>query len=174
MKPITLISLSLFGEDDNPAVEEPINTTFFDFKDMQLHITERKLYWSKVLKRPLKVDPQSVETLITQEAKAILHHVCEFMGVDYARASSDLRDTEYVEARRSAINICFMRKMGKSSIGKGLGMNHASVIYHINKHKDLSKTDKYYESRFIQTYEYAMEKMGGNYREDGSGEKLES
>ena len=172
MKPITLISLSFFDEDNNHAVEEPAGMTFFDFKDMQLYITDRKLYWSELFQRSLKVDPQSVETLITQEAKAVLHHVCEFMGVDYARASSDLRDTEYVEARRAAINICFMRKMGKSSIGKGLGVDHATVIYHIKKHQNFIDTDKYYESRFIQTYEYAMERMGGNYREDGSGEPL--
>jgi len=172
MKPITLISLSLFDEDDNNVINEPVSITFYDFKDMQIYITDRKLYWSELLRRTLKVDPQSVETLITQEAKSVLHHVCEFMGVDYARASSDLRDTEYVEARRAAINICFIRKMGKSSIGKGLGMDHSSVIYHINKHKNLSETDKYYESRFIQTYEYVMEKMGGNFRDDGSGEKL--
>ena len=171
MKPVSLVNLSFFDEDDNNIVSESELKTFCDFEHMQIYIDKRRMYWSELYGQSIKVDPDSVETLIAEEAQTVLKHVCEFMGVDYAMASSDLRDTEYVEARRFAINICHMRKMGKSSIGKGLKLDHATVIYHINKHKNLNETDKYYESRFIQTYEYVMEKIGGNYREDGSGKK---
>jgi len=170
MKPISLVNLSFFDEDDKNIVSESELKTFCDFEHMQTYIDKRKAYWADVYGQKIKVEPDSIETLITEETQAVLRHVCEIMGVDYAMASSDLRDTDYVEARRFAINICHMRKMGKSSIGKGLNMDHSNVIYHIKKHKNLNETDKYYESRFIQSYEYVMGKLGGNFREDGSGE----
>lgn len=173
MKPISLVSLSFFDENDNNIVNETELKTFCDFEHMQIYIDKRRMYWADMYKQKIKVEPDSIETLITEEAKTVLRYVCEFLGIDFVMADSDLRDTEYVEARRFTINICYMRKMGKSSIGKGLKMDHSNVIYHINKHKNLTETDKYYESRFIQTYEYVMEKIGGNYREDGSGLKQE-
>ena len=173
MKPITLVNLSFFDEDEINIVSESELKTFNSFDLMQIYIDNRKMFWSDVYKKKLKVEPDSIDTLITEETQSVLKHVCDLWGIEYAMASSDLRDTEYVEARRFAINICYMRKMGKSSIGKGLKMDHSNVIYHIKQHKYLSETDKYYESRFIQTYEYVMPKMGGNYREDGSGKLKE-
>jgi len=173
MKPISLVNLSFFDENENNIVSESELKTFHDFKHMQIYIGYRLTFWSELYNKKLKVEPNSIETLIAEESRTVLRYVCEFMGVDLAMASSDLRDTEYVEARRFAINICHMRKMGKSSIGKGLNMDHSNVIYHIKKHGSLIDTEKYYESRFIQTYEYVMEKIGGNYREDGSGKPKE-
>lgn len=173
MKPVSLINLSFYNEDEINIVSESQQKTFSSFEYMQKYIDKRLAYWSNIYDCKLKVDPDSIETLIVSEAQSVLKHVSDFMGVDYDRANSDLRDTEYIEARRFAMNICFMRKMGKSSIGRGLGVDHATVKYHIEKHKHLSETDKYYESRFIRTYEYVMEKIGGKFREDGSGQKVE-
>ena len=169
MKPVSLVNLSFFDEAENNIVSESEMKTFHSFKDMQTYIDKRRMFWSELYNKKLKVEPDSIQTFITEETEAVLRYVCEFMGVDFAMASSNLRDEVYIEARRFTMNICFMRKMGKSSIARGLKQDHATVIYHIKKHKHLSETDRYYEARFDKTYEYVMEKIGGNYREDGSG-----
>lgn len=172
MKPITLVNLSFFDKDEINIVSESEQKTFHSFSFMQKYINERLSYWSELYGKKLKVDPDSIETLIIEEAQSVLKYVCEFSGVDYMKANSELRDIEYIEARRFAINICFMRKMGKSSIGKGLGIDHTTAIYHINKHKDLCKYDSEYESRYLNVYEFVMEKISGKFNEDGSGKKI--
>jgi len=171
-KPVSLVGLSFFDQSGNNVVSESETKTFHDFKTMQIYIDNRVAYWSDMFNEKLIVEPHSIETLIRSEAQAVLKYVCEFMQVDYKSALSESRDVEFIEARRFTINICHERKMFKSSIAKGLNVHHATVIYHINQFEKLSSTDKAYKKLFIDAYEFVMERIGGNFRNDGSGKLI--
>ena len=171
MKPISLINISFFDKDKVISLEESTLITFRGerpFEDMQKHIEARRLYYSDLYQKDLQVDPDSIDTFTVDQAQTVLMRVCEFSGIDYTMAKSKMQDEEYVEARRFAINILKVRKMGNSAIARGLKLDHATVRYHIKQHANLSSVDDGYSKKYKNTYEYVMEKIGGLYSEDGS------
>lgn len=172
-KPVTLLNLIFFNKKGEFILNETISITFGKYEYMQIEIEERRKYWSEKFDMELTVNPDSQDTLTKSEAESVLIYVCKFLNVDFKLASTKMQDGDYIEARRYAINICKYRKMGNSSIGKALNLNHATIFYHIKKHEGFLKSEIGYAERYDKILDYVMSNVGGRFLEDGSGKKVE-
>jgi hypothetical protein len=56
-------------------------------------------------------------------------------------------------------------------IARALDLNHATVMYHARKVKELCDFDRSFRKLFIDTEDYVLIHLAGRFKEDGSGEK---
>lgn len=145
----------------NSIVTEDYNLTFSNHNYCELFIQERYRYWKSVLGIELSIAEDSNDTLKEVETLKVLELVCEEIGVDYLHARSKSQKSEFVEARRFAINISWGRKVNKSTIGRALGIGHDTIIYHIKELTNLCKYDAIYRKQYLDLSESVMAIMNG-------------
>ena len=172
VKPVMLTNISLAREGKIYVIES-FNITFLSRHHLENFIEERREYWSGVCGFNLSVFPDSSETLLPDEILTIFQLTCEKIGVEYEEAKFKRGAQEFVEARRLAIGICINRKASYSSIGRALGLNHSTILYHRRKIKEFMIYDKAFARLFNDTEDYVLTKLSGQFSEDGSGEKIE-
>ena len=51
MKPVTLVNLAFFDENEINVVSESEQKTFHSFEDMQTYINNMQVFWSELFKR---------------------------------------------------------------------------------------------------------------------------
>jgi hypothetical protein len=170
-KPVALNGIAFYNRRGDWICTESDVITFRDYEHMEVHIQARKKYWSELYNIDLTLSADNNETLKEKQVLDVLRIVCERQGVNYQSARSKYRGRNEVEARRFTIGICHGRKMAKTTIGKALGTDHANVIYHIEELQRLSDSDKEYRKSFLDTEDFVLIEIGGQFKEDGSGKK---
>ena len=60
----------------------------------------------------------------------------------------------------------------KAMIAEQLGVTHTTIIHHERKLHDLMETDSEIFDTYYALEDHVLKSISGNYKEDGSGEKL--
>jgi G:T-mismatch repair DNA endonuclease (very short patch repair protein) len=171
-RPVTLHGISFCTTSGKPVVTESDSYTFCDYEHMEKYIQARRKFWANLFGRNLSISANSQETISEKQVVDILRLVCKKTGVDFKTARTDYRGRTVVEARRITMAICNNRKLAKRTIGKALRTDHSNTIYHINQLQNLCDTDREYRRQFLDIEDYVLIELGGEYKENGSGEKL--
>ena len=75
--------------------------------------------------------------------------VCYVSKISRKQLLSKSRERYIVDNRRIAFVICKdILELGWSKIAREFNLNHASIIHHYKKHKDLMAYDEYYKNKY--------------------------
>jgi len=75
--------------------------------------------------------------------------VCYVSKISRKQLLSKSRERYIVDNRRMAFVICRdILELGWSKIAREFNLNHASIIHHYKKHKDLMAYDDYYNTKY--------------------------
>ena len=75
--------------------------------------------------------------------------VCYVSKISRKQLLSKSRERYIVDNRRMAFVICRdILELGWSKIAREFNLNHASIIHHYKKHKDLMAYDEYYKNKY--------------------------
>ena len=75
--------------------------------------------------------------------------VCYVSKISRKQLLSKSRERYIVDNRRMAFVICKdILELGWSKIAREFNLNHASIIHHYKKHKDLMAYDEYYKNKY--------------------------
>ena len=75
--------------------------------------------------------------------------VCYVSKISRKQLLSKSRERYIVDNRRIAFVICKdILELGWSKIAREFNLNHASIIHHYKKHKDLMAYDDYYNTKY--------------------------
>ena len=168
-KAIALNGITFYHPQGHSVVAEGCSITFFTFEEMEKHIDDRRLYWSELLNLELSIWPDHSETLVEKDILKVLSHVCDKLGIDFESAQSRYQGGDEVKARRMAIAICITREVQKVTVAKVLKQDHSTISHAIKTNKNLCETNAMYRSLYLETEIYVMEKIGGRFLDDGSG-----
>ena len=80
--------------------------------------------------------------------------VCYVGKIKRTELVSKKRDRYIVDNRRMAFVLCRdVLEMGWTQIAREFKLNHASIIHHYKKHKDLIIFDEYYRDKYLDMLE---------------------
>jgi len=75
--------------------------------------------------------------------------VCYVSKISRKQLLSKSRERYIVDNRRMAFVICRdILELGWSKIAREFNLNHASIMHHYKKHKDLMAYDEYYKNKY--------------------------
>ena len=75
--------------------------------------------------------------------------VCDVSKISRKQLLSKSRERYIVDNRRMAFVICRdILELGWTKIAREFNLNHASIIHHYKKHKDLMAYDEYYKNKY--------------------------
>ena len=75
--------------------------------------------------------------------------VCYVSKISRKQLLSKSRERYIVDNRRMALVICRdILELGWTKIAREFNLNHASIIHHYKKHKDLMAYDEYYKNKY--------------------------
>jgi hypothetical protein len=75
--------------------------------------------------------------------------VCYVSKISRKQLLSKSRERYIVDNRRMAFVICRdILELGWTKIAREFNLNHASIIHHYKKHKDLMAYDEYYKNKY--------------------------
>jgi hypothetical protein len=75
--------------------------------------------------------------------------VCYVSKISRKQLLSKSRERYIVDNRRMAFVICKdILELGWTKIAREFNLNHASIIHHYKKHKDLMDYDEYYKNKY--------------------------
>ncbi len=161
-RPVSLNSLIFSDKKGKSIVTEDYDLTFADKNYCELFIQDRYEYWKAVLEIDLVIAEDKNDTLKEIETQNILELVCKYTGVDYLQARSKSQKRKHVEARRFAMAISLGRKVNKSTIGRALGLDHATVLHHLTQLDNLCKFDAEERRQYMDLEDYVMINLNDN------------
>ena len=159
-RPIALNSLKFSDKNGELIVIDGAMMTFGSQELAEVYIQKRYKFWKKTFGMDLLIAPDNNQTLHEMEVVRVFKLTAKYYNILYRRLMSKSREKELVEARRIAINICKARGVQDAVISRVMGINHATIVHHKKKFKDLCVFDKKLLETFEKCDEYVTENMG--------------
>ena len=86
---------------------------------------------------------------LMDKVERVKNVVCYVSKISRKQLLSKSRERYIVDNRRMAFVICRdILELGWSKIAREFNLNHASIIHHYKKHKDLMAYDEYYKNKY--------------------------
>jgi len=86
---------------------------------------------------------------LMDKVERVKNVVCYVSKISRKQLLSKSRERYIVDNRRMAFVICRdILELGWSKIAREFNLNHASIIHHYKKHKDLMAYDDYYNTKY--------------------------
>ena len=86
---------------------------------------------------------------LMDKVERVKNVVCYVSKISRKQLLSKSRERYIVDNRRIAFVICRdILELGWSKIAREFNLNHASIIHHYKKHKDLMAYDEYYKNKY--------------------------
>ena len=159
-RPWALNSLKFSDKNGELIVHEGHMLTFGNEELAEKYIQKRYKYWQKTLDMDLVIAPSMNETLHEMEVVRVFKLTARFYNMPYRKMMSKSREKELVEARRIAINICKARGVQDAIISRVMDLDHATIVHHKKKFKDLCETEKKLVEIFNDCDDYVTEQLG--------------
>lgn len=159
-RPWSLNSLKFSDENGELIVHEGHILTFGNEELAEKYVQRRLKYWSELLGMDLVISPSMNETLHEMEVVRVFKLTARFYNIPYRKMMSRSREKELVESRRVAINICKARGVQDAVITRMMKVNHATIVHHKKKFKDLCAYDKKLVKIFNDCDDYITEQLG--------------
>jgi chromosomal replication initiation ATPase DnaA len=158
-RPISLSSIKFSNKEGELIIDDGCTLTFGNEEFAERYIQERYKYWKEVLMVDLVIAPEMGETMREIEVVKVFKLVARFYNILYRTMISKSRESELVEARRAAINICKERKVQDAVINRVLKVSHSVIIYHKNRFKELYKMEPKLARAYDKCEDYVNENM---------------
>ncbi len=86
---------------------------------------------------------------LMDKVERVKNVVCYVSKISRKQLLSKSRERYIVDNRRMAFVICRdILELGWTKIAREFNLNHASIIHHYKKHKDLMAYDEYYKNKY--------------------------
>ena len=86
---------------------------------------------------------------LMDKVERVKNVVCYVSKISRKQLLSKSRERYIVDNRRMAFVICRdILELGWSKIAREFNLNHASIMHHYKKHKDLMAYDEYYKNKY--------------------------
>lgn len=172
-KPITLSSLTFSNDRGEFIVRKDYFMEFKDEAQAEIFIQAEFKYFTSLYGK-ITFAHNMNDTLTEIQIKSVLRLVSSFLGLRYRDVISKSQKREFVEARRFAVMICIDKGKTRESIYEFLKIDHSTVVHHVKQFRNLTSTDPSYRNKYDECLEFVSISLNGQFKEDGSGEKLKS
>ena len=168
-KSVNLLDIRFSDINGNQIVREEYNIVFESHDSAELFIQDRHNYWMELLNKNLVISPRQNETIEEIEIQKVFKEAAKAMGLSPRYVFRKTRAANIIEVRRIGIAICVEFGLSVSLIGKAIGFDHSTVVFHRDKFYDLCEFESGYEEKYNKVKDVVLTKINGEFLEDGSG-----
>ena len=171
-KPVNLVDIRFSDKGGKLIVREEYNLIFNSYEIAEVFIQDRTKYWKELLKMDLVIAPYQNDTIEEIEIQKVFKLTAKAMGISSRYVLHKTRSDSIIEVRRIAIAICLDYGLSEAIIGKAISKDRTTIIHHRDKFYGFCENEPGYEDRFTEIKDKVKKKLGGEFLDDGSGEKL--